>query len=200
MNAHEYHEAAMRTGREPVPNAYFTNDDARNRLLHAALGVAGEVGELVDHYKRHIFYGAPIDRVNVIEECGDLLWFCTLAYDQVRIDISYAVEACGGASSAYADAAPLALLCRLQGFAAHVFGCVGMERNNDSPFWYGIRGDVREIVCLVRALLATVGATLEDAMRANTAKLAKRYPDKFTREHALNRDLDAERAALESKV
>lgn len=34
-------------------------------------------------------------------------------------------------------------------------------------------------------------------METNIAKLQKRFPDKFTKHHALNRDLDGERAVLD---
>lgn len=55
-------------------------------------------------------------------------------------------------------------------------------------------GDVMWYVALVcRAL----GVSLEDVMDRNIDKLEKRYPGKFTSEQALNRDLEAERAALE---
>jgi len=37
----------------------------------------------------------------------------------------------------------------------------------------------------------------EDIMRVNTAKLYERYPEKFTEEKAINRDLDKERTILE---
>ena len=41
-------------------------------LLHMAVGVSGEAGELLDAVKRHVIYGKPIDRENVVEELGDL--------------------------------------------------------------------------------------------------------------------------------
>ena len=41
------------------------------------------------------------------------------------------------------------------------------------------------------------GITLEQIMRANIEKLRTRYPEKFTVEAGLNRDLDAERRTLE---
>lgn len=46
-----------------------------------------------------------------------------------------------------------------------------------------------------------VGFTLEEVMRANIAKLSKRYPDKYTDERAAeeNRDREAEREAIEQK-
>lgn len=46
-------------------------------------------------------------------------------------------------------------------------------------------------------LVDALGVGIEAAWEKNIAKLRARYPDKFTSERALNRDLAAERAALE---
>ena len=43
--------------------------------LHAALGVAGEAGELADCIKKEIIYGKPLDRANLVEELGDLRFY-----------------------------------------------------------------------------------------------------------------------------
>ena len=43
--------------------------------LHAALGVCGEAGELADAIKKHVIYGKPLDRDNMIEELGDLRFY-----------------------------------------------------------------------------------------------------------------------------
>ena len=43
--------------------------------LHMILGVAGEVGELVDVLKKHVMYGKPLDREHVIEELGDIEFY-----------------------------------------------------------------------------------------------------------------------------
>lgn len=93
------------------------------RVIHAIMGIGSEAGELQDALKRHLFYGKPIDRTNLKEECGDLLWYIAL-------------------------------------------------------------------------LLDAAGFTMAETMRANITKLQLRYPGKFNFEDALNRDLEAERAAL----
>lgn len=43
-------------------------------LLHIALLVAGEAGEIVDAIKKHVIYNKPLDVENLDEECGDLLF------------------------------------------------------------------------------------------------------------------------------
>jgi len=49
-----------------------------NRILHGALGCGTEAGELLDAVKRSIFYGQKLDRVNLIEELGDLAWYMSI--------------------------------------------------------------------------------------------------------------------------
>lgn len=44
-------------------------------LLHMAVGVAGEGGELLDAVKRHTIYDKSLDRENVVEELGDIEFF-----------------------------------------------------------------------------------------------------------------------------
>ena len=44
-------------------------------LLHAILGLAGEVGELVDAVKKHVFYEKALDVANTIEEMGDVEYY-----------------------------------------------------------------------------------------------------------------------------
>lgn len=44
-------------------------------ILHCAMGLAGEVGELIDALKKHIFYMKPLDHENVVEELGDIRFY-----------------------------------------------------------------------------------------------------------------------------
>ena len=51
----------------------LTGKDAHE--LHMAVGIAGEAGELLDAIKKAVIYRKPLDRVNVIEELGDLEFY-----------------------------------------------------------------------------------------------------------------------------
>lgn len=53
--------------------AEMTGADAH--LMHMAIGVAGEAGELLDAIKKQVIYRKPLDRENVIEELGDLEFY-----------------------------------------------------------------------------------------------------------------------------
>lgn len=57
------------------------------RLLHAAIGMCTEAGEFQDALKRAFFYGKPMDRTNLAEEVGDLLWYCALACNALNVDM-----------------------------------------------------------------------------------------------------------------
>lgn len=53
--------------------AEMTSDDAH--LLHMAVGISGEAGELLDAVKKRVIYRKDLDRENVIEELGDLEFY-----------------------------------------------------------------------------------------------------------------------------
>lgn len=67
----------------PLSNVYERNT---SRILHAAIGIATESGEFLDALKKFLFYGKPLDLVNLREEIGDLLWYIALAMDALGTD------------------------------------------------------------------------------------------------------------------
>jgi len=44
-------------------------------IWHLATGVSGEAGELLDAIKKHVIYNKPLDRENIVEELGDLMFY-----------------------------------------------------------------------------------------------------------------------------
>ena len=58
-----------------VQRLFVKPEDETLRLVHAAIGIAGEAGEVVDAVKKHWVYGKPLDKENVLEECGDILFY-----------------------------------------------------------------------------------------------------------------------------
>jgi len=54
-------------------------------LLHAAIGIAGEAGELLDAVRKHVFDGQPLDGENVIEELGDLNFYFEAACQSIGV-------------------------------------------------------------------------------------------------------------------
>ena len=58
------------------------------RLLHAQIGLSGEVGELADAIKKHVMYDKPLDVENLKEECGDVLWYMAILLDEIGSSFS----------------------------------------------------------------------------------------------------------------
>lgn len=92
VSAEEYQRLAPRTEtkRWPVTGLPHTTLD---RFEHGAIGLAGEAGELLDALKRHKFYGLELDRVNVLEEVGDVLWYAVLVCDSMGFTLEEAMGA-----------------------------------------------------------------------------------------------------------
>ena len=97
MTPNEYQKLAERTSATSQENVGEVSSQVfksgingfnRNlRLLHAGLGMATESGEFLDGLKKHIFYGADLDTVNLEEECGDLLWYIAEALNALGVDM-----------------------------------------------------------------------------------------------------------------
>jgi NTP pyrophosphatase (non-canonical NTP hydrolase) len=72
MDANEYQKRAMRTHNKDVY-------EIKDMLNNAALGLTGESGEFADHIKKMLFQGHEIDKTYLINELGDIIWYCSLA-------------------------------------------------------------------------------------------------------------------------
>lgn len=80
MKTETYEELAKRT-EAPITGDLLRRLQHSARPMHAVIGLTTEVGELADAFKRHIYYGKPLDRINVCEEIGDLLWYLAILCD-----------------------------------------------------------------------------------------------------------------------
>lgn len=69
----------------------LTPDDCHR--LHMAIGISGEAGELLDAIKKATIYRKPLDIANIVEECGDLLFYISGMLDSIDVDIESAMSA-----------------------------------------------------------------------------------------------------------
>lgn len=60
---------------KPGQEIIFSLTPARAHLLHMAVGVSGEAGELLDSVKKYVIYNKQLDLVNLIEELGDIEFY-----------------------------------------------------------------------------------------------------------------------------
>lgn len=69
----------------------LTPDDAH--LMHMAIGVSGEAGELLDAVKKAVIYRLHLDLENVIEELGDLEFYMEGVRQAVGVTREQCLEA-----------------------------------------------------------------------------------------------------------
>lgn len=179
MSPEIYSELALRTAK-PLP--------FQQQQEHAAMGIVGEIGELVDAIKKHTIYGKPLDTVNIMEEIGDCLFYLRLmchTHEISFVDIS--TRPMSGQVSLNLEA--LALTFCLGDIATLVY-C----EKQDAELMKALLNNVsRRLATLAHA----VGVDLAQARERNIAKLAARYGDKYSDFAALNRDTATERKVLE---
>lgn len=62
------------------------------RLLHGAIGLCTECGEIQDTLKKHIYYGAILDKDNLVEELGDVLWYVALLCNALQVNMNNVMD------------------------------------------------------------------------------------------------------------
>lgn len=60
-----------------------------------------------------------------------------------------------------------------------------------------LKEEIGDVLWYAAIALEALGTSFDEVMERNIAKLKARYPEKFTEENAINRDLDKEREILE---
>lgn len=82
VNLNDYQQQALRT-EKPLATAAL-------RSMHAALGLATEVGEYTTEVKRMVIYEKPLDEAraaHMAEELGDIMWYMAIAADALGMQL-----------------------------------------------------------------------------------------------------------------
>ena len=58
-----------------------------DKMEEAMLGLAGEVGEMCDHYKKYMHQGHDLDYNHLAEEAGDVLWYLAEIADALDVTL-----------------------------------------------------------------------------------------------------------------
>ena len=188
INADTYCDLAMRTNRwnqDPVRER-LTNDAIH--ILHAAIGLGTEVKELFE----------ATDNVNIMEECGDFLWYSALMCKMFGVTIRDCILM---ADPQAPSGNPLHWLNQPLIIASCASEIQDMVKKH---IYYGRALDRLELLGRLALLLRSVervcgdaGYSMEDAMARNIQKLRTRFPQCYTDANANERDLQAERSVLE---
>jgi len=189
MNVDDYQALAMRTSPE-----------GHDRLLNGCLGLIGETGEIVDLVKKWKFQSgdhAEFPKEKLIEECGDVLWYCAELATGLDDSLAklYEMAACEfDDMREINECAPVELTAgRLACIAAKPFLTWERPTTEDEKWKVVIQAEIKsEIVGMVAMLRDFLeihcASSLEYAMDNNITKLRKRYPDGFDPERSLHRD------------
>lgn len=85
MDFNEYQLAADRTMRK-VPGA------EQGHMSIYCMGLAGEVGEVIEHFKKYLGHGRPLDIEKVKAELGDVLWYLSAIATTCDISLEKVAE------------------------------------------------------------------------------------------------------------
>lgn len=191
MKIEQYQALAMRTSPE-----------GHNRLLNGCMGLIGESGEIVDIVKKWKFQSgdhAELPKDKLIDECGDVLWYCAELATGLDKNLSMLYETENfrfDDMREINEESPLEItVMRLSEIAIrpalHLFDELPVELEEGGKAYIRAQAisDIVGIMATIRDVLQyACNATLEDAMEHNIEKLRKRYPDGFDPERSLHRN------------
>ena len=174
------------------------------RILHGVIGCCTEAGELLEAVRQSMFYEGYLDKVNLKEEVGDMLWYIGVILDACHLKFEVLTD-----KNTTLQVNPLQQTLNTVIYHSVIGCCIESGNMLDvikKSLFYSrelyisdIKYKLISIMWNIRIILEINQWTLEEVMELNIAKLKKRYPEQFTSKHAIDRDLKAERKTLEEK-
>ena len=79
MEINEYQQLAMTTLNKEIPQNQL--------IINACLGLSGEVGEVNDLLKKHMFQGHKLNKDDLINELGDIAWYLAEAATALGVEL-----------------------------------------------------------------------------------------------------------------
>ncbi len=185
VSAQNYPSFAGRTERVPEGDT-----EVRSPLVVPLIGAfecLRKMGEAVDTLKRDIYYGKQSNAIDILAKLPDfsslemrLKFPAKLMLDPVQYRMMHAAMGMITEAIEFMET----VVDNING-SKPIDVVNVMEEIGDQQWYQAIPMNI-------------FGLKPEQCMVANIAKLLARYPDKFSLEKAVNRDLNAERAVLES--
>ncbi len=87
--ANEYQWLSSRTLPDSPEQVYT---DYEIMLVRCGLGLAGEAGEVADTLKKAVFHQHGINREQLIDELGDVLWYVAALCTKLDVNMSEVME------------------------------------------------------------------------------------------------------------
>lgn len=184
MNLSEYQKEARRT-----INQSLTHDE---QVMAGILGIMGEVGELIDMVKKHLYQGHELHNDKIVKEVGDCCWYLANLLSELDIDMSTVPFAVLPQSPNFTT-----LLIEVHGQVSQVAQQITMTRTELTPYMRPrIQVLAGQILTGLTEILRFVGTQLHDCLSQNITKLQIRYENGFSPEASIKRrDTEAVAAA-----
>lgn len=187
MNLKDYINGALRTESE-IKQAHVTNKDQFINILTAYAVSA----QLLDMYKKNIFYNKPIDKTKLQNAINDLNAVATsLCSEQPEEQYNSILNI---------NPRILHGIVGVATESGELIENVIKQLNNKSIDNINIAEEIGDVCWYQAILVDALGADWDQILERNLAKLKKRYPEKFTTDNAINRNVDEERKILESNL
>ena len=172
-----------------------------NNLLHMEAGIAGEfLGETVDILKKTFAYKKPLDKVHLGEELADTVWYCVGVETINKLHgtiIPFDEEAIASAENIKNQTITNIKESVEIGGNSIETDCLRIILANKRAVDSTNKGAILAVIGICMGICELLEIDFWQALTNNISKLQVRYPEKYTEEAALNRDLAAERAELE---
>jgi len=188
MRIDEYQKLAMRT-----------SADGHDRILNGCMGLIGEAGEVVDAVKKWKFQSgdhADLPKDKLIDECGDVLWYCAELATGLADDMNGLYETLY--DNFYNHIHVLSTLLPIEKSASFLAAVAVRpflkmyDAAENIPFEYKAaqaKSELVGIMCFVGEILERhCDSNLAECMERNIEKLRKRYPDGFDPERSIHRE------------
>lgn len=194
MNFREYVENAIRTeSKFNVMTAGTVSPFLNDRLLHAAIWMQTEIWEIFEALFIK-WKNWNVDLVNVREELWDVLWYFAILCDNLNyFDFEFGNE----------------IIIKLENVNDYIFEINDLTINildsvKKSLFYKKelnielLKERLSKLFNLTESVITFLWGNIEKTAITNIEKLRARYPEKFSTEKAVNRDLETERNILET--
>jgi NTP pyrophosphatase (non-canonical NTP hydrolase) len=187
MRLTDYQKLALRT------ESSSTSANKNFRLLHAAMGLVTEVSE----------YTYESDTtIDLKEEIGDCFWYIAIGCSAIKLNIEDISEQPIGDDYIIKPRFFKRQPPTLTGADSLIYWSAFLLDKMKRHLYYNEELDLEGIAMvlgqIVYDLLGEAGDHLEIILEKNIEKLKKRYPKKYTDEHAINRDTNKERRVFDS--
>lgn len=186
MDSKQFIQSSIRT-ESRIDKAKVNDVQSFQSVLRAFVASA----TLLDMYKKNIYYGKEVSQSKWTENLNALTassqhlnggYQDTSAHDILHIDPRVLHGVVGIAT----EAAELVEATLKHLTQSESLDTVNLQEEIGDVFWY------------VAILVDSLNGDWDNIQETVIAKLKKRYPEKFSSENAINRDVDGERKLLES--